>query len=658
MAPQTPKSSLTSGSQKSPRPPKFSWSPRHRQALFVFHKRNLNDDQIAFAFNQMFRREIAARGFPSGLNKSSIKAQFNKSYRVSCPAWQEVESSRDVELEWVSRAMEKLDVIGSPLPSPTSTSPRVQKAAATRKPAQLVSVVIEQRPQTSVVPSRNVFKSSPRSMITYERTRTVNGKQVPIIRATDEDLVVENPVMPGEAHSAVPELLFRSHDKNSQGVRRHDGEICGRYAYLPCAAPGPPSCSDDRMFAAALSHLNRDEIASELISTTSNLFFAMRLAAKSNAEPHICVIRSSAMPNRKIFHLWPYHLRFKALRLYYNGKYRNPSSHEYAIWATIPQKAIIAKLAFADFERHIIGNPYIAPIFRMNEMTTTQGNTGILKKFKKDKPDLTLATIEGIARLMPKFGITVTSSPPVIARFISELVRSFEIDLPKTTPTQWDILGGAFAFALSYHGDKSHVDESYLIAAKEAFLSGMRTGIGELNWHLNPTKQAKMIKKGLSLGLGVNQAEIDPARLESNKNSRTSIAKCAYKGKGVELEQDTMDEDDTLLDDEDEDDDPFVEITRVHKRPMPTTTKKTQSRTVIVDDDVNQTDIEEHTENDEEEVETDIEESAVVRTPPQSQRSRISYAREASHSGKKINEKFIIFDCSDDEDYVVDSEMV
>jgi hypothetical protein len=167
-----------------------------------------------------------------------------------------------------------------------------------------------------------------------------------------------------------------------------------------------------------------------------------------------------------------------------------------------------------------------------------------------------------------------------------------------------------------------------------------------------------MIKKGLSLGLGVNQAEIDPARLESNKNSRTSIAKCAYKGKGVELEQDTMDEDDTLLDDEDEDDDPFVEITRVHKRPMPTTTKKTQSRTVIVDDDVNQTDIEEHTENDEEEVETDIEESAVVRTPPQSQRSRISYAREASHSGKKINEKFIIFDCSDDEDYVVDSEMV
>jgi hypothetical protein len=65
---------------------------------------------------------------------------------------------------------------------------------------------------------------------------------------------------------------------------------------------------------------------------------------------------------------------------------------------------------------------------------------------------------------------------------------------------------------------------------------------------------------------------------------------------------------------------------------------------------------EEHTET-EEEADTDIEETIVVRTPQSSQRGRISYAREASHSGKKINEKFIIFDCSDDEDYVVDSDM-
>jgi hypothetical protein len=440
MPPQTPTSSPKSSSSRSPKSPKFSWSPRHRQALFVFHRRRMNDDQITFAFNQMFRREIRARGFPNGLNKTSIRAQLNKTYRTSSPAWQEIEASQDVDLEWVLREMDKLNITGSP-----STPPRVQRPAQTRN--ELVAVVIDTRPQTPSIASRNVFKQSPRSMITHDRTRTIGGEQVSIIRATDKDLVVKSPVTPAEAHSPVPELLFRFYDDHSRGVRTRDGEISGRHAYLPCGPPAPPSCADDRMFAAVLCHLNNDDTASELISTTSNLFFALRLAAKSNANPRIYVIRGGAMPREKVFHLWPYHSRFKDERLFYNGKYRNPSSHEYAVWATIPRTAIIHDFAFADLERHLLGNPYMAPVFRIDEMKTKKGNTNILQNFKKDKLDLTLATIEGIARLMPKFGITVTSPTPVIARLISEIIRSFEIDLPKTTPTQWDILGRAFAFA-------------------------------------------------------------------------------------------------------------------------------------------------------------------------------------------------------------------
>jgi hypothetical protein len=620
----------------------------------VFHQKHMNDDQITFTFNQMFRNEIQSRGFSNGLNKTSIKAQFNRTYRTSCQAWQEVEASQDVELEWVSREMERLDITGSPPTSPISSPLRVQKPAQTRKPSQLVAVVIDSRPQTSSIATRNIFKQSPRSMVTHERTRTIGGEQVPIIRATDRNLVVKNPITPVEAHSPVPELLFRFYDDQSRGVRTRDGEISGRHAYLPCGPPAPPSCADDRMFAAVLCHLNNDETATELISTTSNLFFAMRLAAKSNANPRVYVIRGGAMPKEKVFHLWPYHLRFKAERLYYNGKYMNPASHEYAVWATIPRTAIIHDFAFADLERHLTGNPYMAPIFRVNEMRTKKGNTHIRRDFEKDSLDLTLATIEGIARLMPQFGITVTSPAPVIARLISEIIRSFELDLPKTTPTQWDILGGAFAYALSVHANQTHVAETFLVRAKEAFLSGMRTGIGELNWHLNPVKQAKMIKKGLSLGLGVSQAEADPARLESNKNFKKSIAQFTYKAKDVEPDQVMMDEDedDTPLDDEDT----FVETTTINK-PMPTLMEKTQTKVMTIDDEEAETDIEEEHIETEEEAETDIEETILVRTPQSSQRSRISYAREASHSNKKINEKFIIFDCSDDEDYIVDSDM-
>lgn len=633
----------------------------------------MNDDQIAFTFNKMFDREIRARGFPNGLTKTTIKAQYNKSYRTLCPAWQQVEASPDVELEWVTQEMERLDVTGSPLTSPTLT-PRVQKSAQTSKSGQLVAVVIETRQQVATVAPRNIFKKSPRCMITHERTRTVGGEQVPIIRATDQNLIVKDPITPSEAHSPVPELLFRFYDDQSQGVRTRDGEISGRHAFLPCGPPAPPSCTDDRLFTAILCHLNNDDTASELISTTSNLFFAMRLAAKSSANPRIYVIRGGALPREKVFHVNPYHLRFKDEVLFYNGKYRNPSSHEYAVWATIPRPAIIYDFAFADLERHLVGNPYMASVFRIDEMKTRKGNTNILQNFGKDKLDLTLATIEGIARLMPQFGISVTSPAPVIARLISEIVRSFKIVLPNTTPTQWEILGGAFAFALSHYGEKTHVAESYLVQAKEAFLSGVRTGLGEMNWHLDPAKQAKMIKKGLSLGLGVGQAKVDIARLERNKNFRNSISRFAYTEKNMEPDQDMMiDDHDTLLDDEDL----AVENITVNEKPALAPLKKTQDEVVMISDDEDEDEDEEEDEcedytlveteetgttnkehTEEEETETDIEEAVVVRTPPpSSQRSRAAFAREALHSSRKFNETFIIYDCSDDEDYVADSDI-
>jgi hypothetical protein len=611
----------------------------------------MNDDQVTFTFNKMFDTEIRARGFSNGLTKTAIKAQFNKGYRASSLAWQEVEASQEVELEWVSREMEKMNIIDSPFTPPVSTPLRVQKPAKISKPHQLVAVVIDNRQQVALT-SRNIFNKSPRSMITHERTRTIGGEQVPIIRATDQNLVVKNPITTAEAHSPVPELLFRFYDDKSQGVRTQDGEISGRHAYLPCGPPAPPPCADDRMFAAVLCHLNNDDIASELISTTSNLFFAMRLAAKSNANPRVYVIRGGALARKKVFHVWPYHLRFKDERLFYNGKYRNPSSHEYAVWATIPRPAIIYDFAFADLERHLVGNPYMSAVLRINEMRTSKGNTHIRRDFKKDNLDLTLATIEGIARLMPQFGIAVTSPAPVVARLISEIIRSFELDLPKTTPTQWNILGGAFAYALSVYANQTHVSETYLLQAKEAFLSGMRTGVGELNWHLNPVKQAKMVKKGLSLGLGVGQAEIDIERLKSKNRFQKTVARFAYKPKDMGHEQDMMDEDDTLIGDEDPpvankpaevvmiDDDEDEDYTLVETEEAGTTNK-------------------EHTEHEEdEEAETDIEEAFVVRTPPpSSRRSRVSFTREASQLSQKFNETFIIYDCSDDEDYVAESDI-
>jgi len=686
------------GSSRRSTTSKFTWESHHRRTLLVCRQKKLSSQDITKIFNSLYLDDCVVAGYQDGIPQPTLQSQWQDHKKPTGKAWQKVLASSEAELDIFRREVEEylvknplyvrrtpatrqrpsdarwkasttntrvqtfnarktpfsteatatlthvedtINIATDPLTPPTSPLRSEKPAVQKQKSTQQVSVVVD----TSIRPSRvtgsqrarKIFNQSPRTMITAERTRTVFSKQVPIIRATDRNLVVEDPITPAEAHSPVPEVLFRFFDDHSQGVRTQDGEICGRYAYQTCGPPSPLPCDDDRLFVSVLSHLNKDETASELISTTSNLFFAMRLAAESDANPHIYVIRGGALPKEKVFHLRPYHKRFKKLRLFYNGKYRNPSSHEYAIWATIPQPAIIYKFAFADLERHLIGNPYMASIFRIHKMRTEDGNGTILKGFKRDRLSLTPGSIGGIAMLMPHFGITLTSPAVVIARLISEIIRSFVIDLPKTTPTEWDVLGGAFAYQLWSCSGQTHADGPSLIQAKEAFLSGARTGLGQLNWHLDPEKQAAMVRKGLSLGLGVNQTDCDVSTLGSNEKPENKIARFAYKEKDVDLDQDMMAEEDaTPIGDEDEDD------------------------TVTDDEDEDDVDNEDETlvEDESHETEANTREHNLnnVETPPRSQRRHVSQARETSQSSKSPDEPIIISDCSDDEDFIADTQ--
>ncbi|KAI5204501.1 hypothetical protein E4T39_03525 [Aureobasidium subglaciale] len=404
------------------------------------------------------------------------------------------------------------------------------------------------------------------------------------------------------------------------------------------------------MFASVLCHLNKDETASELISTSSNLFFVMRLAAKSMANPRIYVLRGSVLPSRKIYHLWPYHKRFVAEKLYYNGKYRNPSSHEYAIWATIPRTAILYNFALKDLERHLVGNPHMASIFRMSEMHTKRGNTSISKGFKKDKLELSIAMVLGIAQLMPEFGIVITSPAAIIARLVSEIIRGFALDLQRTTPERWEMLAGAFAYALSEGIEGSAFGQQHLIRAKEAFLSGARTGIGELNWHLNAKKQTKMKRKCLRLGLGVSQQTVPRA----TEQRQQAIELATYEHELLEEEDEDFDEEDD--EEEDQEEDEIVQDV----------IDQEEADQEMVDQDISDRDSlnqSNDTTIDEEELETDIEEEMVVLDSQgrdlqhRGSQRRTSHPREVTSRSNKIGKDIIIIEDSDDEDYVVDCDM-
>ncbi|KAI5255179.1 hypothetical protein E4T42_01962 [Aureobasidium subglaciale] len=660
MAPQTPTSSPKSSS--SPRSPKFSWSHKHRQALLVLYTSDIDNDNVASAFNKLFHEELRTRGFTDGLSKSAINAQYSKSYRTSCAAWQLVEASHKSELEWVTKKLRSIDITASPpsaaaLPTastvrsgqPTLLNNRRRHSATT---TTSVSVVIDAPRRNTIastqpspritIASRKVFKRFPEDLISTNRTRTMFGEQVPIIRATDEDLIVNNPITSEEAHSAVPELLFRFYDDDSQGCRTKDGFLSGYYAYLTVPPPSPPPCTDDRLFATILHHLNKVRFSSELISTTSNLFFALRLAAKSNANPRICIIRGSAIPQSKIYHALPFHQRYKAERMFYNGTYMNPSSHEYLIWATLSHTAILADFSFLDFEATLARNPMMEYVFRIQEMKTKKGNTHILKIFEKEKLGLSMGIVDGLARMMPQLGIAAGAPGAVIARFVSEIIRGFKIDLLKTTPQRWQMLAGAFAYAMTDQAKYRNVDEAWLVRIQEAFLSGARTGIGELNWHLNAQKQTRMLSKSVQLGLGAPAA--------SNIDQTASVNRRVDKQRSRAIESTTYK--DARLGEEEK-----AKIDRQSDQ---------DNNQEMVNQDVSDEDSLDHSNDttiDEEELETDIEEGVLVldsqrkHSQHRGSQRRAWHPREVTSRSSKVDKDIIIIEDSDDEDYVVDSDM-
>lgn len=632
----------------------------------------MKDEEIATIFNKLFDQDLRRIGL-DGLTRSIVHSQLSKHYRRSCRKWQAVEACGEAELTWVLQELSSLDVV-----SPS------------RNPSTSVSVVIERpRPLPKVAlpvtAERNVFIRFPEDVaISANRTRTVYGQQIPLIRATDQDLIISDPITAIEAHSAVPELLFRFYDDQSQGVRTEEGFVSSYYMASTIAPPAPPPCTDDRLFSTILNHLNKNRFSSELISTTSDFFFALRLAAKSNANSRISIIRGSMMDPRKIYHARPYHRRFVNERMFFNGTYRNPSSHEYLVWATLPHTAILFDFSFVDLERHLIGNPSVAAIFRINEMRERRSKKRLQQRFKDDDIRLNLSMVEGLAQLMLYFGINALLPGAVIARLTSEIIRGFSINLQTKIPKRWEMLAGAFGYALS--DDGTLVDEYHLSVVEQAFISGVRTGIGELNWHLDSEKQARMMRKSAQLGLCGGQPmmveEVTTSNaqrvVKSNHQAPVSSQQSAinrrrvddYENEDEEAETDIEEEEndkhvdghtsnEDTIDEEAisngildrtataeevvyEDDTAGHEIDRdTITVAMPKEIGDAEEDTTMEEEDEDKTDIEG-------DIGSDAEDEIEVVSS-----RRISHPREVTCRSKRIGEDIIILDDSDDEDFVV-----
>ncbi|KEQ61389.1 uncharacterized protein M437DRAFT_52219, partial [Aureobasidium melanogenum CBS 110374] len=480
-----------SSTSSKPASPKFTWKEHHRKTLLVCRQRKLLGKDISKVFNLLYREDCILAGYEDGISQRTLESQWQDHRKVGNKTWQKVLACSDEELESSRREIDELTDQSPDHPSLSSESGLPQEQIRRRA--------------VSTFKTRSTVSRNDKFPIYDKETRTriVDGECVPLAKATDKYLVVPRRIRPEEAHSPVPGLLFRTYDDDTQGVRgpKAGGELAGKFVHLTCPAPEPLPCGNSCLFTTIVNHINYVKTPSEVISTTSNLFFAMTRAAKSTANPRIKVICSSFIPKEAIYHARPYHWRIKGKRWFFAGKWNNSTYHEYLIWAKIPQTAVLCDFSFAELERHSIGNPSMQQVLRINSLRSGDGNTNLTNQFKKENLILSFPMVEGLAKFLRHFSIDVRTPYTIIARLVSETMRGFVIGLPETTALRWNMLAEAFTFALTAHEPMTNVSEETLYGVKEAFKLGLCTSLGDINWHLDANKKRLMLMRGTQKGL-------------------------------------------------------------------------------------------------------------------------------------------------------------
>jgi hypothetical protein len=573
-----------SSTSSKPASPKFTWKDHHRKTLLVSHQRKLPKKNLVRIFNTIYREDCVLAGYEEGISQQTLSSQWQEHRKTSNKSWQKVLACSDEELESSRRKME--ECLANDLPHVESTptarqwrtstrntrvqtfdvqnTPSSSSPAAATEHGESITVAIEpltptpsisnettrltdqtpnhpslssesgfpqeqtRRKAVSTFKTRSIVSKKDKCPIYDEETRTriVDGEHVPLAKATDKYLVVPRRIRPEEAHSPVPGLLFRTYDDDTQGVRgsKAGGELAGKFVHLTCPAPEPLPCGNSCLFTTIVNHINYVKSSSEVISTTSNLFFAMTRAAKSTANPRIKVICSSLLHKEAIYHARPYHWRIKGKRWFFAGKWNNSTYHEYLIWAKIPQTAVLCDFSFADLERHLIGNPSMQQGLRINSLRSGDSNTNLTNQFKKENLILSFPMVEGLAKFLRHFSIDVRTPRTIIARLVSETMRGFVIGLPETTALRWDMLAEAFTFALTAHEPMTNVSEETLFGVKEAFKLGLCTSLGDINWHLNAKKKRSMLMRGTRKGLDVRMVLADEIPIKHYQMDSADVA--------------------------------------------------------------------------------------------------------------------------------------
>lgn len=181
------------------------------------------------------------------------------------------------------------------------------------------------------------------------------------------------------------------------------------------------------------------------------------------------------------------------------GKQKYQAKHEYLIWGKIPAEAIIKTVALQDLvvlanDVEVLGNA-----FTLDLLGAKGDFQSRIKNHRTRKPvSLKKTIIPAMARLIHFFGLSKSSN---LARMVREIIQGWVIEIAPMTSVEWAETAASFAHfmsSLSGHFEGLRTQQ----ALKEAFLHGVRAGLGKPYWESDTRLTKRLHRDAAVAGLG------------------------------------------------------------------------------------------------------------------------------------------------------------
>jgi len=317
------------------------------------------------------------------------------------------------------------------------------------------------------------------------------------------------PVTKEAAHPTLPALFYRVYDENSHGVNDSNGFVASQCVYTQGGYPPAPEASSPLMYMYLENHINRNPVSTPFISVSVDPRWVIRMAFKSSSKgskyPRIAIIDAAkAAEGDKAFFVPPYHKELKNKQIFTEGAWRYSGSHEWVIWADIPKSAIIYDVAIQDLQAKVENLPAVSQALRFDILSTTQkiSNTNLMAYLKEQQAPLSSSLTAGFAQLLLKLGVDATAPEKVIRKLVSDLIQGWQIGIKADSNGRWRRLAGLFAYELTEGMDTADA-EGRLEVVERAFLHGLASGMGDMNWAKNQILTRRMMKRAEKVGLAV-----------------------------------------------------------------------------------------------------------------------------------------------------------